>query len=77
MQNYGELIIILDSSDLFDFFFSVREGSFIIIEKLMWSTCGSSATCGSCEGTGVVSSGGTGVLSLGGTGVVSSWFVLC
>ena len=34
MENYGELVILLDSSDLFDFF-SVREGSFIIIEKLM------------------------------------------
>ena len=86
---YGELVIILDSSDLFDFFFSVREGSFIIIEKLMWSTggssgtggssyaSGSSGTGGSCEGTGVVSSGGTGVVSSGGTGVVSSWFALC
>ena len=54
---------ILDSSDLFDLFFSVREGSFTIIEKLTWSNAGGS----SCAGEEFLGSEGT-----GGIGVVSS-----
>ena len=62
---YGELVTISDSFDRFDFFFSVREGNFMIIEKLTccedgspWSTTGGSLGAGGefldSEGTGSI-----------------------
>jgi hypothetical protein len=52
-------VTIPDSSDLFDFF-SVRGGSFIIIEKLTRSTTGGS----SCVGEEFLGSEGTGGISV-------------
>jgi hypothetical protein len=57
---YGELVTILDSSDLSDFFFSVRVGSFIIVEKFMWSTAGGLP----CVGVEFLGSEDTGVITV-------------
>ena len=59
---YGELVTIPDFSDLFDFFFSVRVGSFIIIEKLTWSTAGGLSCVGE-EFLGSEVTGGISVVS--------------
>ena len=85
---YGELAIISDSSDCFDFFFSVMEGSFNISEKLTFSDDGSpsSGTGGKLQDSVDAGTGSTGAAgsiteddSVDGVSVdmVSSWMVLC
>ena len=84
------LVIISDSSDCFDLFFSVMEGSFNISEKLTFSDDGSpsSGTGGKLQdsvdaGTGTCSTGAAGSITEGDSvdgvsvDMVSSWMVLC